>query len=215
MVGSWIGSDDGGIAFGRDEVEVHSMMLNGVGLGGSGIGCPGAQEPFAFEEEFLPFEIEGGQFFDTGEKVSHDRRARNGAGEVEGFSLKEMTNGILDTRGLGEFGIDFHVSDGIEHVLSGSGVCESLPKGAEAAEGDGAHGETQAFRWRSGDARMNLGDIVECKDPFVNLPGLFAVERAEKRIGALPARDGVHTTVGDGIEIVRGGSGELSRFAWV
>ena len=107
------------------------MVLSGCGRGGS-VGA--AQDAFAFEGEFLAFEIEGGEFFNAGEDVFQDVGAGMGHGEFVGLFMEEVANGVLDARGLGEVGFLFEVGDVIKHFLGAIDQADGPEIGAEATE---------------------------------------------------------------------------------
>ena len=220
------GDDDGWLAnrlvrvdwIWRDDVQVDAMMLDLLVRGGSrgrDRGSSGlAEDAFAFELEFLAFEIEGGEFLDAGENIFHDVGAGISAGEVKGFLLEEMADGVLDARGLLEFGVDFHVRNDVEHVFGEADFVARVPVGAEATESDDADFEAETFGRRRGDAVVNVVDAFEFANPFVDLTGLFVVERTKEGIGALAAGDGFEATVQHGFLILRCGGGEDRSLGW-
>jgi hypothetical protein len=109
LTGFRLAVDEDGGAVWRNDVEVNAVMLCGSA---SGCGCGGiAEEAFAVELEFLAFEIEGGEFLDAGENIFQDLGSGHLDGEVESFLLEQMTDGVLDARGLIEFGVDFYVGN--------------------------------------------------------------------------------------------------------
>lgn len=154
-------------------------------LGGKRI-CRGfAEEFFAFELEFLPPEIEVGQFLDVGEQFRNKRRSGIPAHVLESCFMKEVIHDALDAGGLVEVGLFLHIDDDVENGTRGGAEVFGPPGIAETLQGGVADVETETLRWWGGDLTQNFGETVDLENPFGEFVGLIGVQGVEEGIGAL------------------------------
>lgn len=173
--------DDGSVcrgASGRDDIEVHTVVLGGIVDW-----LP--KEFFALEEEFLAFVVELGDFLNAGERDFQDIGAWMLPGEFKGFLMEKVADDGLDARGLVQIALVFEVIDHVEHVVGTKheivGV-QGIPKAEECGKVDG---KSEALGGRTGDAAMNFGGVFDFAEPARDEHGSVDVDRVDEGVGAL------------------------------
>jgi hypothetical protein len=177
-------------------------MVGGTRSGGALVV---AEHFFAFEGDFLAFEVEGGEFFNGAEDVAQFGAAGFGADEFEGFLVQEMVDGGLDALGLrGWREVALQVDDGVEDFGGATFGVGGGDVGAEAANGGEADFESESLGSGCVDAVVDDADVLFVFELGEDFAELSVIEAMQEGVAALLAFEGLGAIAFDEVDDVIG-----------